>query len=99
MQGSLNPSYRDKPKGMLKIADLYRVYQEIDRDILEIQELISSLPQDKSFSQSLREGFTQELKKLESRKRELLELPIHNDKIQDSPSSKQTSGQPKKFKY
>lgn len=61
---------------LLKIADLYAIFEQIQRDIQELKDTCARIPKDREYSAHIISSIQAEIEKLESKKNKILNLEI-----------------------
>lgn len=60
----------------MKIADLYAIFEQIQRDIQELKDTCSKIPKDREYSAHIIHSIQEEIAKLEAKKNKILNLEI-----------------------
>ena len=60
----------------LKVNDLLKLYETVERDLLELKETLKRIPQDREYSKMIGESILQEIEKLKKYNNEILTIPV-----------------------
>lgn len=60
----------------MKVADLYTLFEEIQKDIKDLKDIYARIPKDREYSNQILQSIQQEIEKLEAKKNLILNMEI-----------------------
>ncbi|MCX7999207.1 MAG: hypothetical protein N3A69_09705 [Leptospiraceae bacterium] len=72
----------------MKIADLYALFERIQRDIQELKDTCARIPKDREYSAHIISSIQAEIEQLESKKNKILNLEIQIPNVLEHEATK-----------